>query len=58
MLYNWRLKTMMNYLSLLNSLYRHFLKCNDGASNFNNGAEDVMMEHFNLMMEQLHHDIP
>ena len=38
-------------------VHGHFLKCNDGARDFNNGAENLMMEHFNLTMEQLHHKI-
>ena len=47
-----KVKTMKNYLSILNSLHRHFLKFNDGASNFNNGAEYLMMEHFNIMIDR------
>ena len=41
---------------LINQLTsRHFFKINDGASNYNNGADNLMMEHFNSTMEQLHH---
>ena len=32
-------------------------KFNDGARYFNNDAENLMMEHFNLTMEQLYHKI-
>ena len=40
------------------SLHMQLFKFNDGAVNFNNGARDLMMEHFHLTMEQLHHKTP
>ena len=43
---------------LINQFTLHFLKFNDGTSDFNNGVDNLMMEHFNLTMEQLHHKIP
>ena len=45
------------FISVSISLHRHFLKLDDRASIFNNGAENLRMGHFNLMMEQLHHKI-
>ena len=39
------------------SLHRHLLTFNDGETNFNNEAENLMMKRFNLMIDQLHHKI-
>ena len=53
------LKVENNEDLLINQFtYPHFLKFSDGASNFINGAENLMMEQFNLTMQQLHHKIP
>ena len=51
-----KVKTMKIYLFINQSLYIS-LKIDDGAGNFNNGAENLMIEHFNSTMEQLHNKI-
>ena len=37
---------------------RNIFIFNDGAGHFNGEARDLMMEHSNLTIEQLHHKTP
>ena len=45
-----KVKRMKIYQTLYRSirLHRNFLEIDDRASNVNNGADNLMMEHFNL----------
>ena len=44
-------------INQLTQVFLNIIKFNDGASHFSNGAENLMMENFNLTMEQLHRKI-